>query len=432
MKIVYLAAGAGAMYCGSCLHGNTLAAALCAAGQDCLLAPLYTPIHTDEKNVGIDRVALGGVNVYLQQRWSLFRHTPWAFDRLLDWPRLLRWVAGRSAGVRPEHLGPLTVSMLEGEHGRQRKEVEKLVHWLERDVRPDIVHLNNTLLIGVARQITRRLGVPVVCDLSGEDSFLEKLPEPHRSRALDVLRQRIGEAAALVAMNGYYAAFMAEYLRVPPSQIRVVPPGLNLAGHGTRTPSPGPLTIGYVARVCPDKGLHQLAAALAILAADANLPPVQVWAAGYLDAADRPYFTKIRRQIVEAGLGDRFHYVGPLDRAAKIAFLQSLDLFCLPTVYRESKGLSVFEAWANAVPAVLPAHGAFPEMVADTGGGVLCEPNDPAALAAALKRMLWDIPFAAECGRRAQQAVHERYNAKMMARKMIEVYEGVGARNQRL
>jgi glycosyltransferase involved in cell wall biosynthesis len=71
-------------------------------------------------------------------------------------------------------------------------------------------------------------------------------------------------------------------------------------------------------------------------------------------------------------------------------------------------------------------------MVADTGGGVLCEPNDPAALAAALKRMLLDIPFAAECGRRAQQAVHERYNAKMMARKMIEVYEGVGARNQRL
>jgi glycosyltransferase involved in cell wall biosynthesis len=327
--------------------------------------------------------------------------------------------------VRPERLGPLTVSMLEGEHGRQRKEVEKLVQWLERDIRPDIVHLNNVLLIGVARQITRSLGVPVVCSLSGEDSFLEKLPEPYRSRALAVLRQRVGEAAALVAMNGYYAAFMAEYLRMPPSRIRVVPPGLNLAGHGTRTSRPGPLTIGYVARVCPDKGLHQLAAALPLLTADANLPPVQVWAAGYLDAADRPYFAEIHRQISAAGLGDRFFYVGPLDRAAKIAFLQSLDLFCLPTVYRESKGLSVFEAWANAVPAVLPAHGAFPEMVADTGGGVLCEPNDPAALAAGLKRMLLDAPFAAECGRQAQRVVQQRYNAEVMARRMIEVYEGV-------
>jgi hypothetical protein len=238
MKIVYLAAGAGAMYCGSCLHGNTLAAALCAAGQDCLLVPLYTPLHTDEENVGIRRVAFGGINVYLQERWALFRHTPWAFDRLWNWPPLLRWVAGRSASVRPEHLGPLTVSMLEGEHGRQRKEFEKLVQWLARDVRPDIVHLNNALLIGVARQITRRLGVPVVCSLSGEDSFLEKLPEPYRGRALDVLRQRAGEVAALVAMNGYYAAFMAEYLGLPASRIRVVPPGLNLAGHGTRTSRP--------------------------------------------------------------------------------------------------------------------------------------------------------------------------------------------------
>jgi glycosyltransferase involved in cell wall biosynthesis len=430
MKIVYLAAGAGAMYCGSCLHGNTLAAALCGAGQDCLMAPLYTPIRTDEENVGIERVAFGGINVYLQQRWALFRHTPWALDRLLDWPRLLRWATGRSASVRPEHLGPLAVSMLEGEHGRQRKEVEKLVRWLERDIRPDVVHLNNALLIGVARQITRRLGVPVVCSLTGEDSFLEKLPQPHRSRALDVLRERSGEAAALVAMNGYYAEFMAGYLGVPASGIRVVPPGLNLAGHGTRTSRPGPLTIGYVARVCPDKGLHLLAAALALLAADASMPPVQVWAAGYLDAADRPYFAEIRRQIDDAGLDDRFHYVGQLDRAAKIAFLQSLDLFCLPTVYRESKGLSVFEAWANAVPAVLPAHGAFPEMIADTGGGVLCAPNDPAALAAGLKRMLMDAPFAAQCGRQAQQAVHERYNAEVMARRMIEVYRGVGIRGQ--
>ena len=72
MKIVYLAAGAGAMYCGSCLHGNTLAAALCAAGHDCLLAPLYTPLHTDEENVGIRRVAFGGINVSLQQPGPCF------------------------------------------------------------------------------------------------------------------------------------------------------------------------------------------------------------------------------------------------------------------------------------------------------------------------------------------------------------------------
>jgi glycosyltransferase involved in cell wall biosynthesis len=373
----------------------------------------------------------------LQQHSAIFRHTPWAFDHLLDSPGLLRWATGRSAAVRPEQLGSLTVSMLEGERGRQRKEVEKLVRRLAT-LQPDVVHLNNVMLLGVAAEITRRLHAPVVCSLTGEDVFLERLPEPYHGRALTLLGQRAGEAAALVAMNRYYADFMATYLRLPRERIRVIPPGLNLAGtlRSADVPpasekageTPAIRTIGYLARVCADKGLHQLADALKLLAADPDVPLVRVRAAGYLDPADRPYLAKIERRMADAGLSDRFQYVGELDHAGKIAFLQSLDLFCLPTVYRESKGLSVFEAWANGVSAVLPAHGAFPEMIADTGGGVLCPPGDATALAAALKLMILDPDFAAECGRRAQQVVHAQYNSEVMARRMIALYDEVTGR----
>jgi glycosyltransferase involved in cell wall biosynthesis len=433
MKIVQLVAGAGGMYCGSCLHGNTLAAALCALGQDCVLAPMYTPLRTDEENVSVERVAFGGINVALQQGSAIFRGASWAFDRLLDSPRLLRWAGSRGAAVRPERLGPLTVSMLEGERGRQQKELEKLVRWLS-ELRPDVVHLNNALLLGVAREIMRRVDALVVCSLTGEDVFLEKLPEPYRGRALDLLRQRAGEVAALVAMNHYYADFMADYLGVSRDRICVIPPGLNLAGIPRRSAgvSPGSeeaggtpalRSIGFLARICPDKGLHQLAAALKLLAADRSVPLVHVRAAGYLHPGDRPYLTDIEREIADAGLDDRFEYVGELDRPAKLAFLQSLDVFCLPTVYRESKGLSVFEAWANGVPAVLPAHGTFPEMIADTCGGILFEPGNPASLAAALRQMILDPDFAARCGSRAQQIVHQRYNAEVMAQRMMELYE---------
>ena len=422
------------MYCGGCLHGNTLAAALREMGSDVLLAPLYTPVRTDERNISIDRVAYGGINVYLQQRSALFGRLPRFVDRLLDSPRLLRWAAKGGSRTRAGRLGALTVSMLRGEEGRQRKELDKLLDWLETEIRPDVVHLNNALLAGMARSINRRLDVPVVCTLSGEDVFLEKLPEPHYSEARAVLRGRAADLTVMVAMNRYFADFMAEYLAVPRERIRVIPPGLNLAGHATSPPNTRrradrrSVTIGYLARICPDKGLDQLAEAFGLLAEDPDLPPLRLQAAGYLDPADGAYLDEIRQRLARRGLGERFEYLGELDRAAKIAFLQSLDVMSVPTVYRESKGLSVLEAWANAVPVVLPGHGAFPELIEDTGGGLLCRPADPSALAAALKRMIQEPDFAADCGRRAQQAVRARYNAPLMAQRTLQLYEEVCAR----
>jgi len=428
MRIVHLIAGAGGMYCGSCMHGNTLVSALRAAGEDVLLVPMYTPLRTDEEDQSTHPVAFGGVNAYLQQRSALFRHAPEFVDRLLDHPRLLRWLNERAWSTRPESLGGLTVSMLRGEAGRQRKELHKLVRRLEEEIRPELIDLSNEMLAGTARQLASRLDVPVVCTLSGEDTFLEQLPEPHYSEARAVLRERCSDLTALVAMNHYYAGFMADYLSVPSERIHVIPPGLNLPGHAERrkaAPSGSrklPVTIGYLSRIRAPKGLHQLVEALKLLVEDEDLPPLRLAVAGHLAQADRPYLNGIRSQLDNWGLADRFDYAGELDRQAKIAFLQSLDVMSVPTVCRESKGLPILEAWANAVPVVLPRHGAFEELVEDTGGGLLCEPGSPPALAAGLKRMILDPDFASECGRRAREAVGQRYNAPLMAQRTIELY----------
>jgi glycosyltransferase involved in cell wall biosynthesis len=422
MKIVYLAAGAGGMYCGSCLHDNTLAAALRAMGEDISLVPTYTPIRTDEEDVSDSHLFFGGINVYLQQRMSLFRHTPWFLDELLNHPNFLRWATKGGPSVEAEKLGDLTVSMLAGEHGHQRKEIQKLIHWLERDARPDVVHLSNSMLVGAAREI-RKLGIPVVASLSGEDIFLEKLIEPFYSQAIALLRERADDVDALVALNHYYADFMAGYLQVDRDRIHVVPHGLNLAGHGTRaTRDDEPFTIGFLARICPDKGLHNLIAAAELLAADPRVPAFRIRAAGYLSDADRPYLDAIRKRVNSWAMPERFEYVGELTRAEKIEFLQGLDCMSLPTVYQESKGLSVLEALANAVPVVLPAHGAFPEMVQATGGGVLHSPETPQALADALVQLMTDRPAAARLGLAGQRVVHRDYEASGMAAKTLELY----------
>src|SRR5947209_3280276 len=157
MKIAYITAGAAGMYCGSCMHDNTLVSALCALGHDALLIPTYTPIRTDEQDVSSRRVFFGGINVYLQQKLALFRHTPWILDRPWDARGLLRWAARFAVKTQAEDLGELTISVLKGEHGYQKKEIAKLVDWLVREVRPDLVNLTNVLLSGVVREIKRHL-----------------------------------------------------------------------------------------------------------------------------------------------------------------------------------------------------------------------------------------------------------------------------------
>jgi glycosyltransferase involved in cell wall biosynthesis len=158
---------------------------------------------------------------------------------------------------------------------------------------------------------------------------------------------------------------------------------------------------------------------------DSRLPPLRLHAAGYLAAADKPYLAELEAKLRTWGLADRFTYWGEPDRAGKIAFLQSLDMMSVPTVYRESKGLSVLEAMANHVPMVLPAHGAFPELIEDTGGGLLHEPGHEQSLAEALRRLILDPLLADELGRRGGEAIRDRYHAAAMAERTLQLYRSL-------
>ncbi|HEY8503519.1 MAG TPA: glycosyltransferase family 1 protein, partial [Gemmataceae bacterium] len=188
MRIGMITAGAAGMYCGSCMRDNTLAAALVKLGHDALLIPTYTPIRTDEVDVSHGRVFFGGINVYLQQKFALFRYTPRLLDRLLDGPALLRWVSRFAVKTQAERLGALTISMLKGKDGNQRKELDNLIRWLQSEVRPEVITLTNVLLSGMVPEMKRRLGVPIVAFLQGDDIFLEALPPADRAVCIEKIR----------------------------------------------------------------------------------------------------------------------------------------------------------------------------------------------------------------------------------------------------
>jgi glycosyltransferase involved in cell wall biosynthesis len=437
MKIAYVTAGAGGMLCGSCIRDNALARALGKRGHEVVLTPIYTPLRTDEENVASDRVFYGAVNVYLEQKLPVLGRMPQALHRLLARPGLLRAATASSSSINARALGELTLSMLLGEEGRQARELDELADWIARDLRPDLIHLTNSMLLGMAARLKARAGVPVVCALQGEDIFLDDLEEPWGGRVLAALRRRARDADLLIATCRYYADHMAAYLEVQRERVKVARIGITLEGHDRPAAEDaagagaavrgalGPFTVGYLARICPEKGLHALVDAFRVLVERMPGADLRLRAAGYLGGRDRAYFERVKRQVSDAGLDSRFEYAGEVDRDGKIDFLRSLDVLSVPTVYREPKGLFVLESLANAVPVVLPAHGAFPELVEATGGGVLVEPGSTDALARAIEELLRDPSRRRELGRRGREAVFRDFSADATAAETERVYHDV-------
>lgn len=430
MKIAYITAGAAGMYCGTCLHDNTLAATLMERGHEVSLTPTYTPMRVDGESVAIDRIFFGAINVYLQQKLSLFRHTPRFVDRWLDNRRLLDWASSMGGASNDAHmLAELTLSMLQGEEGMQAKELDKLVEWLEEILQPEVVHLSFSLFAGFARRIKERLGVPVVCSLQGEDLFLDELEEPYRSRVLEVLAERARDVDAFTIHCRYYADLMSSEYGIPNDRIQVAHLGLNPEGYAEIEPrerEPGSdLTIGYLARVCPEKGTGQLIEAFRLLCQEPGGERLRLRVAGFLRERDRGFYEEQQTLIAEAGLADRVDFVGEVDLAGKLNFFSSLDIFSVPTVYREPKGLPVLEALAAGVPVVQPRHGAFPEWIEHTGGGLLIDPLSPRALAAGIRQLVDDPELRRRLGSAGREAVLSKFDHNAAADRMLEIYRGV-------
>lgn len=428
MRILQITAGAAGMYCGSCTRDNGLARELLRRGHDVTLLPVYTPTRPDEPNVSRNRVLFGGISVYLQQYAALFRKTPYLLDRLWDSPRVIRACAGRAISTDARLLGDLTISMLQGEQGVLRKEFDKLVDWIAAEPIPDVIDLPNSLLISLAAPLERAFGRPVCCTLQGEELFLDSLLPPYREQAIALIRRQVPTIGRFVAVSDYCARFMSTYLDIPPGEISVVPLGISLDGYGPKPEAQGlkPFTVGYFARVAPEKGLHVLADAYVRLRRRTNGTPMRLEAAGYLPRDGQPYLESVRRALQEAGLGREFTYRGEVDREGKLAFLRGVDVLSVPATYDEPKGMFLLEAMASGVPVVQPRRGSFTEIVERTGGGLLVEPDDPEALAAGLYQMATTPALRAALADRAFDGVRACYTIGHSADRLLEVYSYVG------
>lgn len=427
MTIIQITPGAGAMYCGNCFRDNALVLALRQMGHDVTMIPLYLPLTLDEDDQSAGTpIFFGGINVYLEQKIGLFRKAPRWVRRLLASRKMLAWAAGRTARTRAKDVGDILLSMLRGEEGRQARELEELIAWLKRHGKADVICLSNALLVGMARRMKADLGAPVVCTLQGEDAFLDGLPDSHRAAAWQLLGERAADVDLFIAPSRYFAELMGRRLRLPGDRVRVIYNGINLDDYETPAPAVeggfrGAPVLGFLARMCKEKGLDTLVDAFILLKQSGQAGNLRLRIGGSCGPGDEPFVKTLRQRLAAAGFIGQVGFNPNLAHSEKLEFLQSLSVFSVPAAYGEAFGLYLIEALAAGVPVVQPRCGSFPELIEATGGGVLCEPGDPKSLADGIAQLLQNPKQAQALGQSGRRAVFERFNAERMAQATLDV-----------
>jgi glycosyltransferase involved in cell wall biosynthesis len=428
MKIIQITPGSGDnFYCENCLRDQALVRALFSQGHKIMMVPLYLPIKLDSSEMTIDApIFYGGINVYLQQKLGLFRKSPRWLDRLFDNRSLLSKISKKAGMTSSRDLGETTISMLKGENGNQVKELDRLIEWLSGDNEiPDVIILSNILLGGLAATLKRRLNVPVVCMLQDEEAFVDSMDEPYSKEVWGLLRGCAQEIDAFISVSMAYKKRIAPRLGISSDKINTVYIGIDLNEYPPAKQAPEKPVIGFLSRMCPQRGLDILIDTFIMIRQNPELKKCQLQVSGGKSQADEPFLRYIKTRLEKEGILNDVTFMPEFLGEARRQWLNSLTVMCVPEKEEVAYGLYALEAQAAGVPVVVPEIGIFPEMLELTGGGLLVDSNMPEKIAAALEPLLINPDKAFSIGQKGRKGIEEHFDIQKTSGHFIAVLEKV-------
>ena len=424
MKIVQIIPGvAGAFYCQNCMRDREFVMELRARGHDVVMAPMYLPVFSEGEDIAQDvPVFYGAVSVYLSQYLPRFLRLPQFIKRFIDSRHLLRWIAGKAGTMRASGLEGMTLSVLAGENGEQKEDLDQLLSWLKKEGKPDIVHLSNALLIGLAKRIKDELGVSVVCTLQDEDSWINSMDSSAAREVWQMMNEKSSNIAAFLPVSKYYSRLMQEHLGLDAKRFHVVPIGINTEGYLDTSLSLDAPVIGYLSRMTRSLGLEVLVDAFMMMKVNNRLKNLRLRVMGGQTREDVLFLKELKQKLEKWNMQNDVDFLENFGRQQRIEFLKSLSILTVPMLQPEAFGMFMLESMASGVPVVQPRIGAFPEIIEATGGGVCYDPNDAVTLAKVLENTLMDRKRLEEMGRAGREAVRAKFSVKTTAESVLEVY----------
>ncbi len=426
MKIAHIIPGSGgSFYCGNCLRDSKYVRALKDLGHQVIKVPLYLPIFDDAHDLDEVPVFYGAVNLYLKQQFPIFRHMPAFVEHALDSKSVLEMAARKAGSTRAKGLEEMTISMLLGEVGGQKEELERLVDWLADEAKPDVVHLSNALLLGLAHRIKQRMNVAVVCSLQDEDVWIDAMDDHFRKEVWDLMSERGKDVDVFIPVSDFYSSEIHKRMVIPENKMQTVHLGVDTFDYFPTLITKKEPIIGYLSRMCEENGLAVLVDAFIILRRNPFYSNVKLKITGGKTGDDLHFIKEQKKKISNAGLENDVFWAEEFEGVERQKFLDSVRLISVPVLIGEAFGLYQLEAMASGIPMVQPALGAFPEVIEISGGGAVYSPNEPKTLADTLASLILDTKKLQELSTAGLLGVKQYFDIHAQAKKMVEVYESV-------
>jgi len=416
MKILLIIPGSGdTFYCGNCFRDNLYAQALRNAGQDVVIMPLYLPF-TDKSFLADTPLFFPATSYYIAQKYFGKGKMPRIFEKILDSPSILRMASSLSGTTSAKGMEQITLSMIKGDDMNFAKQTEKLINWIVKHDRPDVIHLSSSMLIGIAKAIKSQIDIPVVCSLQDEEIWLDSLDDRYATEAWSSIRDNVNYIDRFIASSEFYKSVALN--KIPEiKEIDVVYPGVDIEKYKSANYPENP-TIGFFYRLNYENGLDILAQSFVKLKKENTIPNLKLKIGGGYTRENKSFVNNI--QTILQPYNKDVIWLEQYNLEEHSTFYKDISLICVPLRFNEAAGLYLCEAFAAGRPAVAPDTGSFSEILKNAG--LLYSPNKSEQLADALKQMLVDKVLYENSRDNALQISREKYNDKLTAEKLLEIY----------
>lgn len=425
MNIMHIIPGSGgSFYCGNCLRDAKYVEALRKSDHKVVKLPMYLPLFADEHDLSREiPVFYGAISIYLKQLFPIFRKAPGWVDRALNSKPMLKLASKFAGSTRAKGLEEMTVSMLLGEEGQQKEELQKMIDWIVENCAPDVIHLSNALLLGLAQQLSERLHVPVICSLQDEDVWVDVMKPSAAASVWKLMSKKADYVTKFISVSDYYAGVMKEKMSLPEANLTTVFVGVDPADYIFKPVKEKKRNIGYVSRMSYGNGMDILVDAFFLLKQKPEFDDVNLVLTGGSTGDDKKFLSDIRSRIREHGLQEKVEFHEDFEEQGLRDYLEKVSVVSVPVRNGEAFGIYLLECMASGVPVVQPALGAFTEIIELSGGGVIYKENTPEELEGALEKLLSDQEEMDCLSRRGKEGVDRYFHIDVQAEKMVEVYE---------